>query len=117
VHTVTEKNSVWIANPNATENYTTFSDATFFVSSASHAVGFLANNSITTGDDVASGFSFYGHMAVVVSSSGGWQSGFYAKATDVDGLWSLGWNFTHVDGAISITLNASPPNQAGRTLG
>jgi len=112
MHTVTDNNSVWVANPNATDSNATFADATFFVSSASHAAGFLGDNSTATNDEITSGFSFYGHTALLVDASGVWQSAFYAMATETDGLWSLGWNFTNVNGAIPVTLrDTSPPKQ------
>lgn len=60
---------------------------------------------------VTSGFFFYGHVAMLLTSSGNVESLFFAQDTDTDGLWKLMWNMTAADGSlVPLTLkNSAPP--------
>lgn len=53
---------------------------------------------------------FYGQVALLVNSSGAWESEFYALATEMSGIWSLNWNYTGVADAIPLTLKTTPPS-------
>lgn len=111
--TAANASTTWVANPNTTDTgpNSTFSNAVFFVpgpDSSSRQVGFLASNSTPT-DDVTSGFTFYGHVAILVDSAGAWQTLFYAIPTSSNGIWSLNWNTTDEDDAIPVTLKDSAP--------
>ena len=72
-------------------------------------VSFVSNTS--SGDVVTSGFFFYGHVAMLSTSSGDLESVFFAQDTDTDGLWKLMWNVTATDDSIvPLTLKNTPPS-------
>lgn len=48
---------------------------------------------MSTSDIITSGFKFYGSSAMV-SIDGTLYTDWYAVATGVDGLWTVGWNAT-----------------------
>ena len=89
-----------------------WSNFTFAVpgpSSTSHDVTLLKGNE--TGDFVTS-FDRYGSF-VMVYEDGEPLSHWYAVHSDVDGVYSLGWNASDIDTSedkIVITLRSMPPS-------
>ncbi|KAK3368779.1 hypothetical protein B0H63DRAFT_515300 [Podospora didyma] len=95
---------------NATET-PPFSNATFFVpgeGSSSHQVGFSSD--ITSTDIITTGWTFYGHIALLEAAGGSLISLFWAVPSGTEGVWNLTWNETDASsGAIPVTLKDTPP--------
>ncbi|OCL04183.1 hypothetical protein AOQ84DRAFT_391733 [Glonium stellatum] len=105
--------TTWAASPNiTTSSNATWSDKFFYVPSPQapfHRVGFTSNS---TSYQITSGFTFYGHFTFLVTSSGAWESLFYAKPTAYSGIWELMWNQTDEadSGVVPLTLKNSAPS-------
>lgn len=58
-------------------------------------IGFYTEgtSNVSTSDIITSGFKAYG-SAAMVSIDGTFYTEWYAVATGVDGVWSVGWNAT-----------------------
>lgn len=79
--------------------------------SAYEAAGFLSSNTSTTAGNVTtSGFSIFGGQ-LVYSDGSDIESQFWAKTTDVDGVWGLMWNEdgTSQDDSVPVTLKTTAP--------
>lgn len=60
-------------------------------------------SNVSESDIVTTGFKFYGSNAMVLID-GSFATDWYAVATGVDGLWSVGWNATGIDDAELLSL-------------
>lgn len=58
-------------------------------------MGFYKENvsNVSASDIITTGFKFYGSNAMVLID-GTFYTEWYAVATGIDGLWSVGWNAT-----------------------
>lgn len=85
--------TMWIANPLTGTNSGNWTDARFYIPVPSGPAGFykegLTNSSV--GDIITTGFKTYGNT-VLVTIDGTIKSDWYAVATEIEGLWSVGWN-------------------------
>ena len=111
IYVVTQSSNMLVANPNTTvSSNATWSQQKLAVPPIGSAgqVSFVSN---TTTDVVTSGFFWYGHVAFLSTSSGDFESLFFAETTDTDGLWKLMWNSTSTDGTIVplILKDTAPP--------
>lgn len=78
-------------------------------SSAFDSVQFVNTNA--TSSFTTSGFMFYGSVVFWVSTSGDWESLFYATPTGQNDLWALKWNSNSTSDGSSfpITLKNQGP--------
>lgn len=115
----TDDTTSWVANPLTTSTTTgTWSDSVFFVPATTGPVGYYKEGTssialgpnMTSADIITTGFTFYG-AAAMVQIDGALETLWYAVATATDGLWSVGWNAAHVEGAEMLTLKrVTAPN-------
>ncbi|KAM0339006.1 hypothetical protein ACHAPU_011107 [Fusarium lateritium] len=110
------EDGAWLGSPNKTNpnsgRNATWSNYTFAVpgpSSSSHTVK-LVNG--TADDDYVSDLLFYGSF-VLLQSSSGFTSLWYAATTDDEGVYNIGWNATAIgtsDDKVAVTLKSTPPS-------
>jgi hypothetical protein len=108
--TVTDDNDVWTVTP---DTNATFTNATFYVPSPTNTstnVGFLTSTETAPSAIVTSGWMFYGHVVILETDSGDWETMFYAKTTDYDSVWSLHWNVSDDSTAIPLAIKNSAPS-------
>lgn len=88
----------WIASPLGRSTDMTWAGSELYVPVGDGPVGFYqetqsVSNVTKVADIITTGFSFYGNTAMV-SIDGELESLWYAVATEVEGLWTVGWNAT-----------------------
>ncbi|KAF9773081.1 hypothetical protein IL306_009124 [Fusarium sp. DS 682] len=79
-------------------------------SSSSHSVRLVKSTS--SADGYVSDLMFYGTF-VMVEENGEMASLWYATPSEIDGVYSIGWNATdagHSDDKLVITLKKTPPS-------
>lgn len=84
---------MWLANPLSALNQS-WSDSLLYIPVPSGPAGFYkkgVTNETEVGDVITTGFRTYGNT-VLASIDGSIQSEWYAVETEIDGLWSVGWN-------------------------
>lgn len=92
---MTDQNSTsWIANP-LTVSSAPWTESLFYVPLYYGPAGFYTEgeSNVSTINILTTGFKFYGSTAML-SIDGTLYTDWYAVATAVDGLWSVGWNAT-----------------------
>ncbi|WZH42214.1 hypothetical protein QYS62_003204 [Fusarium acuminatum] len=107
-------NGKWLGSPNTTDENSarnaTWSNYTFAVpgpSSSSHTVK-LTNS--TSDDGYVSNFLLYGSF-VMLQSDDGFTSLWYASKTEVDDIYTIGWNASAAsDDKVPVTLKSTPPS-------
>ncbi|KAJ4417711.1 hypothetical protein N0V82_005985 [Gnomoniopsis sp. IMI 355080] len=102
-----------IANP-LTLSTATWSESLFYITVGYGPTGFYKEgvSNISTSTIKTTGFKFYGTTAMI-NIDGTLETLWYAVATAVDGLWSVGWNATGAgeDSAELLSLRkAAAPN-------
>lgn len=88
----TSDTTQWIAEPVQSGNFT-WGDSILYVPKPYGNIGFYKEgvSTVSTDSIITTGFKTYGNT-VMLSIDGTISTQWYAVATDIDGLWSVGWN-------------------------
>lgn len=102
-----------VANP-LTLSTADWTDSLLYITSGFGPVGFYKEgvSNVSTSDIQTTGFKFYGTTAMI-KIDGTLETLWYAVATSIDGLWSVGWNATGggiADAELLTLRKAAAPN-------
>ncbi|KAL1966547.1 hypothetical protein VTN77DRAFT_4469 [Rasamsonia byssochlamydoides] len=107
--------TTWIAHPNTTlspnATFTSQMLAIPIAESASRQVGFVSGETATENKTIPD-FRLYGKTVFVVSSSGAWETLFFAGTTANEGVWTLLWDPDDPNdaGVFPVALRTTPPS-------
>lgn len=84
----------WIADP-VNSGAQTWTESVFYIPKDNGPIGFYKAgvSNISADDIITTGFKTYGNT-VLITIDGTIHSDWYAVSTEIDGLWSVGWNAT-----------------------
>ncbi|KAL1984796.1 hypothetical protein VTN96DRAFT_8640 [Rasamsonia emersonii] len=111
--------TTWIAHPNTTAssnanaNFTNQALAIPRAGSSTKQIGFVSGNSSAANNETVPEFHLYGETVFVVNStSGEWETRFYAGETDSEGVWMLLWGADEEEeeGVFPVSLRTMPPS-------